>query len=66
MKALAIPRKVGGSLVVTLPKEIVKAEGLVEDVAVEIDVKKEKIDGFGLFPGLCSFNSGDRMQDRDI
>jgi len=57
-------RKVGGSLVVTIPARIVELEQLEEDQLVEIKLKRKKIDGFGLLKGIGSFTRKDRMEDR--
>ena len=40
MESLTRTRRIGGSLVVTLPREIVRAEGITEGELVEINVKK--------------------------
>lgn len=42
MKFVAKVWRLGGSLVVTIPKEIVKEEGIRERELVKIDVKKFK------------------------
>ncbi len=49
---LAKTRKVGGSIVVTLPKELVETQKIRENEYVEITVKKCKIDGFGILKGI--------------
>jgi len=59
--SLAKTRKVGGSLVVTLPKELVESKKIREGEIVEIAVKKVKIEGFGLFKGLTPFTTEDEM-----
>ncbi|MEK6973653.1 MAG: AbrB/MazE/SpoVT family DNA-binding domain-containing protein [Nanoarchaeota archaeon] len=61
MEALTKTRKIGGSLVVTIPKEIVEQEGLVENQAVRIDVKKMKKSGFGMFKSLGTFTKKDKF-----
>ncbi len=66
MKTITIPRRVGGSLVVTLPNFLVKAESLEEDVPVEIEVKKSKKSFFGALKGVGPFTKEDRMEDREI
>ena len=57
-------RALGGSLAVTLPRELVKEKGLKEDEVVEIEVKKQKRDYFGALKGTGSFKRKDRMEDR--
>jgi len=64
-QTLATTRKVGGSLVVTIPIEIVKLEQLRGNEIVEIQVKKKKLDGFGILKGIGKFTREDRMKDRD-
>ena len=65
MKTIARTRAIGGSLVVTIPKEIVKNEDLKENELVEINVEKIKKDGFGILKGIGRFTEEDRMKDRD-
>jgi len=57
-------RKIGGSLVVTIPREIVRAERLVENQEVEIKIRKRRKDFFGALKEIESFSESDRMQDR--
>ena len=59
--ALVKTRKVGGSLVVTLPKEIVESKKIREGEILEITVKKAKKDGFGVFRGMKSFTVSDEL-----
>ena len=61
-------RKVGGSLMVTIPKNIVEAEGLVEDQLVTITIQKVKTSGFGLLKGKIkgSFTKRDKLQWREF
>ncbi len=65
MKTITRTRAVGGSLVVTIPKEIVREESLKENELVEIKVEKVKRDFFGAFKGIGPFTKEDRMKDRD-
>jgi antitoxin component of MazEF toxin-antitoxin module len=55
-------RKVGGSIVVTLPKEIVELQQIKENEYVEITVKKCRKDGFGILKGMAPFTVEDEMQ----
>ena len=64
MKSLTRTRSVGGSLIVTIPREIVKEEMLEEDELIEIEVKKHKKDFFGVLKGIGKFTEKDRMRDR--
>jgi len=62
IETLTTTRKVGGSLVVTIPKEIVKIEHLREDELVEIKVKKVKRSWFGAFKGMGPFTKEDKFK----
>ncbi len=62
METLSRTRKIGGSLVVTIPKNIVEKEGLKENQLVEIGVKKVKKSGFGISKGLASFSKEDKFK----
>ena len=64
MRSLTRTRSIGGSLVVTIPKEIVKEESLKEGELVQLEVEKVKKDGFGMFKDLKPFSDEDRMEDR--
>ena len=59
---LAKTRKVGGSIVVTLPKELVETQNIKENQYVEIVVKKCRKNGFGLFKGMSAFAVEDEMK----
>ncbi len=60
-ECLAKTRKVGGSLVVTLPKELVESEKIKEGEVVEIRVKKLRKDGFGILKGVGPFTVEDEL-----
>ena len=47
IKALSRIRAIGGSLIVTIPKEVVKEQSLQEGELVELELDKLKIDVFG-------------------
>lgn len=59
--ALVKTRRVGGSLVVTLPKELVESKKIKEGEILEIMVKKIKKNGFGVFKGMKSFTVEDEL-----
>ncbi len=65
MKAVSTIRKVGGSLMISLPKEMVKTEGFLAGQQVEIEVRRVRKSFFGITPGIGPFTHEDRMQDRD-
>ena len=62
MKGLTITRIIGGSLVVTLPKEIVREKALVEGETIEIEVIKPKRDFFGILKGVGRFTKEDELK----
>jgi hypothetical protein len=55
-------RKVGGSIVVTLPKKLVQTQKIKENEFVEITVKKCRKDGFGIFKGMSPFSVEDELK----
>ena len=55
-------RKVGGSIVVTLPNELVKIQNIKENEYVEITVKKCRKDGFGILKGMAPFTVDDELK----
>lgn len=55
-------RKVGGSLVVTIPKELVESEGIRKGEVVMVDVKKIKKSWFGAAHGIGSFTAEDELK----
>ena len=61
MKTITRTRAVGGSLVVTIPKEIVREEDLKENELVEIQIGKVKRDFFGAFKGIGPFTKEDEL-----
>jgi len=60
MKSITKLRKIGGSLVATIPKNVVELEGLNEGQIVKIKVEKVKISGFGALKGIGSFTKEDK------
>lgn len=64
MKTIARTRRIGGSLVITIPANIIKAENIQENELVEVEVKKRRKNYFGALKGIGSFTRKDRMEDR--
>lgn len=58
-------RRVGGSLVVTIPKKLIESKKIKEGELVEISIKKVKIDGFGTFRRLKPFTAEDELNVHD-
>ena len=64
-KALTKTRKVGGSLVVTLPKELVESQKIREGEVVEVTVRKFRKEGFGVLKGVKPFTAEDELTTHD-
>ncbi len=62
MKAIAKVRAVGGSLMVTIPKQGVEVESIREGDVVTLEVEKGKKDFFGIFRGIGPFKQEDEMK----
>ncbi len=62
MEAIARTRKIGGSLVVTIPRDIVDEEGLTENQSVKIEIQKFPKSGFGLFKGIGPFSKESKFR----
>jgi len=62
-KSLVKTRKVGGSLMVTIPKEVVEQEDIREGEIVEVEVRKAPKSFFGITPGIGPFTRDDKMKD---
>jgi bifunctional DNA-binding transcriptional regulator/antitoxin component of YhaV-PrlF toxin-antitoxin module len=63
--SVARTRKVGGSLVITIPKKLAESKKIKEGELVEMTVKKVKIDGFGAFKGMKPFTAEDELGTHD-
>ena len=62
---IARTRRIGGSLVITIPAEVIKEQQIDENEIIEIKVRKRRIDGFGMLKGIGSYKrEEDRMKDR--
>jgi len=66
LKAVSRVRSIGGSLVVTIPKEIVKEKSLSEGLLVEIEINTPSQNFFGALKGIGSFTIKDRIEDRKL
>ena len=66
LKSFSRIRSIGGSLVVTIPKEIVREKSLNDGELVELEIEKPKRDFFGALKGIGSFTREDRMEDRNL
>lgn len=63
--SLTKTRKVGGSIVVTLPKAIVDSQQIKEGEIIEISIKKVRKDGFGILKGVGPFTAEDELTTHD-
>jgi hypothetical protein len=64
MKAYTRTKKIGGSIMVTIPKEIVKEEALQEGQVVEIEIKRVIKSGFGVSKGIGPYKR-EKFSDYD-
>ena len=62
IRTIARTRRIGGSLVVTVPIEIVKEESIQEGEFIEITIEKPKKSAFGIFSGMGSFEEDDKFK----
>src|SRR6266581_4752012 len=63
--ALARVRKVGGSLVVTIPREVAEEEGVKAGEIVNLEIRKTRKSFFGAARGIGPFTVEDEMKDHD-
>jgi antitoxin component of MazEF toxin-antitoxin module len=61
-QCLTKTRKIGGSIVVTIPKEVVDLQQIKENEYVEITVKKCRKNGFGILKGMAPFTVEDELK----
>jgi bifunctional DNA-binding transcriptional regulator/antitoxin component of YhaV-PrlF toxin-antitoxin module len=61
-RCLAKTRKVGGSIVITIPKELVQTQKIRENEFVEVTVKKCRKNGFGVLRGMAPFTVKDELK----
>ena len=64
-KALVRSRKVGGSIVISIPKKVAELEGIREGELLEIEVRKLKKDWFGAFKGIGPFTKEDELDTHE-
>lgn len=65
METVVIARKVGGSVVATLPKSIVNELNIRQNEAVRIDIKKIEKNYFGRLAGIGKFSKKDELTTHD-
>ncbi len=64
-KAIVRSRKVGGSIVVRIPKEVAEQEGIGEGELVEVEVRKARKDFYGALKGIGRFSREDELDTHD-
>ena len=55
MKTVVKTQKIGGSLMVRIPKDIVNEKSLKEGAFVEIEISRPRKDFFGVLKGIGKF-----------
>jgi len=60
-RAVIRAKRVGGSIMVRLPKEVVEQEDIHEGEMVEVDVKKAERSGFGIDPNIGPMTREDEL-----
>jgi len=65
VQVLQKTKKIGGSIMVRIPKEVVELEHIEEGEFIQIDIQKPRKDWFGAFPQLKPWNKEtDRMRSK--
>jgi antitoxin component of MazEF toxin-antitoxin module len=64
-KTLSKTRRVGGSIMVRLPREIIEQEDIHEGEMIELEVKKARRSWFGSLPGIGSFTREDELDTHE-
>ena len=62
--ALVTARKLGGSIVVSIPKTIVEHEGIMPGESIRIIVKKARKSWFGAFKGVGHMTKKDELDEQ--
>jgi hypothetical protein len=62
LKTLAKTRRIGGSIVVTIPANIVQNEQIRENEIIELEVRKLRKNYFGALKGIGHFTREDRIK----
>ena len=58
-------KKIGGSLMIRIPKDIVQLECLHAGERVEVDIRKLKKDWFGVLKGIGSLKKEEKLDLHD-
>lgn len=65
-RAVVRAKRVGGSIMVRIPKEVVEQEDIHEGEMVEVEVRKTKKSWFGSTPGIGPFTHEDELDTHDL
>ena len=65
MEAIVKTTKIGGSIMVRVPKDIVEQEGIKAGQTVRIEVERAKKSGFGIAKGVGPFTKEDEMKGHE-
>lgn len=65
MEVLSTARKIGGSMVTTLPKRLVEMLGIHEDDILKMRVEKVKKDYFGCLKGIGKMTKEDELDTHE-
>lgn len=61
MEFLTKTRRIGGSLMATIPKKAVQVEGIKENQLIKLEVKKARKSYFGALKGIGPFTKEDEL-----
>ncbi len=61
MEVIVKTRKLGGSIIATIPNDAAKALNLKENEFIELDIKKRKKSFFGIMKSVSGFTEKDRF-----
>ena len=64
-RALIKAKRIGGSIMVRLPKEVVEKEDIHEGELVELEVRKAKRSWFGSMPGIGPMTREDELDTHE-
>ncbi len=65
METIVRTRRIGGSLVATLPRSLVEALNIHKNELLKLDVKQLKRDYFGSLKGAGKFTKEDELNTHD-
>ena len=57
-------KRIGGSIMVRIPKDVVEQEGIGENESIDLSVRKSRRDFFGAMPGLKPWTKADKLRSK--